>query len=152
MKLRTPGVQPGQTRMPEFKIYGDNKFYVERTFDMNLRLDQPFAPREDDIQKFEETLQPEMEIIMAPDAFDHSYVEAHNLQVDTHTKTIEDLYPKPRKLLPHVHLLIHIHSQQKTKRHKNALNPTNSWKHQLKTLFKILRTFLKIQHLSKTLI
>ena len=100
MKLRTPGVQPGQTRMPEFKIYGDNKFYVERTFDMNLRLDQPFAPREDDIQKFEETLQPEMEIIMAPDAFDHSYVEAHNLQVDTHTKTIEDLYPKPRKLLP----------------------------------------------------
>jgi len=100
MKLRTPGAQPGQTRMPEFKIYGDNKFYVERTFDMNLRLDQPFAPREDDIQKFEETLQPEMEIIMAPDAFDHSYVEAHNLQVDTHTKTIEDLYPKPRKLLP----------------------------------------------------
>ena len=100
MKLRTPGVQPGQTRMPEFKIYGDNKFYVERTFDMNLRLDQPFAPREDDIQKFEETLQPEMEIIMAPDAFDHSYVEAHNLQVDTHTKTIEELYPKPRKLLP----------------------------------------------------
>ena len=100
MKLRTPGVQPGQTRMPEFKIYGDNKFYVERTFDVNLRLDQPFAPREDDIQKFEETLQPEMEIIMAPDAFDHSYVEAHNLQVDTHTKTIEDLYPKPRKLLP----------------------------------------------------
>ena len=100
MKLRTPGVQPGQTRMPEFKIYGDNKFYVERTFDMNLRLDQPFAPREDDIQKFEETLQPEMEIIMAPNAFDHSYVEAHNLQVDTHTKTIEDLYPKPRKLLP----------------------------------------------------
>ena len=98
MKLRTPGVQPGQTRMPEFKIYGDNKFYVERTFDMNLRLDQPFAPREDDIQKFEETLQPEMEIIMAPDAFDHSYVEAHNLQVDTHTKTIEDLYPKPRTL------------------------------------------------------
>ena len=100
MKLRTPGVQPGQTRMPEFKIYGDNKFYVERTFDVNLRLDQPFAPREDDIQKFEETLQPEMEIIMAPDAFDHSYVEAHNLQVDTHTKTIEELYPKPRKLLP----------------------------------------------------
>ena len=100
MKLRTPGVQPGQTRMPEFKIYGDNKFYVERTFDMNLRLDQPFAPREDDIQKFEETLQPEMEIIMGPDAFDHSYVEAHNLQVDTHTKTIEELYPKPRKLLP----------------------------------------------------
>ena len=100
MKLRTPGVQPGQTRMPEFKIYGDNKFYVERTFDMNLRLDQPFAPREDDIQKFEETLQPEMEIIMAPDAFDHSYVEAHNLQVDTHTKTIEDLYPKPRTLGP----------------------------------------------------
>ena len=98
MKLRTPGVQPGQTRMPEFKIYGDNKFYVERTFDVNLRLDQPFAPREDDIQKFEETLQPEMEIIMAPDAFDHSYVEAHNLQVDTHTKTIEDLYPKPRTL------------------------------------------------------
>ena len=98
MKLRTPGVQPGQTRMPEFKIYGDNKFYVERTFDMNLRLDQPFAPREDDIQKFEETLQPEMEIIMAPDAFDHSYVEAHNLQVDTHTKTIEDLYPKPLTL------------------------------------------------------
>ena len=98
MKLRTPGAQPGQTRMPEFKIYGDNKFYVERTFDMNLRLDQPFAPREDDIQKFEETLQPEMEIIMAPDAFDHSYVEAHNLQVDTHTKTIEDLYPKPRTL------------------------------------------------------
>ena len=98
MKQRTPGVQPGQTRMPEFKIYGDNKFYVERTFDMNLRLDQPFAPREDDIQKFEETLQPEMEIIMAPDAFDHSYVEAHNLQVDTHTKTIEDLYPKPRTL------------------------------------------------------
>ncbi|CAL6436799.1 unnamed protein product [Bathycoccus prasinos] len=100
MKLRTPGVQPGQTRMPEFKIYGDNKFYVERTFDVNLRLDQPFAPREDDIQKFEETSQPEMEIIMAPDAFDHSYVEAHNLQVDTHTKTIEELYPKPRKLLP----------------------------------------------------
>lgn len=98
MKLRTPGVQPGQTRMPEFKIYGDNKFYVERTFDMNLRLDQPFAPREDDIQKFEETLQPEMEIIMAPDAFDHSYVEAHNLQVDTHTETIEDLYPKPLTL------------------------------------------------------
>ena len=98
MKLRTPGVQPGQTRMPEFKIYGDNKFYVERTFDMNLRLDQPFAPREDDIQKFEETLQPEMEIIMGPDAFDHSYVEAHNLQVDTHTETIEDLYPKPLTL------------------------------------------------------
>ncbi len=98
MKLRTPGVQPGQTRMPEFKIYGDNKFYVERTFDMNLRLDQPFAPREDDIQKFEETLQPEMEIIMASDAFDHSYVEAHNLQVDTHTETIEDLYPKPLTL------------------------------------------------------
>lgn len=98
MKLRTPGVQPGQTRRPEFKIYGDNKFYVERTFDMNLRLDQPFAPREDDIQKFEETLQPEMEIIMAPDAFDHSYVEAHNLQVDTHTETIEDLYPKPLTL------------------------------------------------------
>ena len=98
MKLRTPGVQPGQTRMPEFKIYGDNKFYVERTFDVNLRLDQPFAPREDDIQKFEETLQPEMEIIMSPDAFDHSYVEARNLQVDTHTKTIEDLYPKPRTL------------------------------------------------------
>ena len=98
MKLRTPGAQPGQTRMPEFKIYGDNKFYVERTFDMNLRLDQPFAPREDDIQKFEETLQPEMEIIMAPDAFDHSYVEAHNLQVDTHTETIEDLYPKPLTL------------------------------------------------------
>ena len=98
MKQRTPGVQPGQTRMPEFKIYGDNKFYVERTFDMNLRLDQPFAPREDDIQKFEETLQPEMEIIMAPDAFDHSYVEAHNLQVDTHTETIEDLYPKPLTL------------------------------------------------------
>ena len=98
MKLCTPGVQPGQTRMPEFKIYGDNKFYVERTFDMNLRLDQPFAPREDDIQKFEETLQPEMEIIMAPDAFDHSYVEAHNLQVDTHTETIEDLYPKPLTL------------------------------------------------------
>ena len=98
MKLRTPGVQPGQTRMPEFKIYGDNKFYVERTFDVNLRVDQPFAPREDDIQKFEETLQPEMEIIMAPDAFDHSYVEAHNLQVDTHTETIEDLYPKPRTL------------------------------------------------------
>ena len=100
MKLCTPGVQPGQTRMPEFKIYGDNKFYVERTFDVNLRVDQPFAPREDDIQKFEETLQPEMEIIMAPDAFDHSYVEAHNLQVDTHTKMIEELYPKPRKLLP----------------------------------------------------
>ena len=98
MKLRTPGVQPGQTRMPEFKIYGDNKFYVERTFDVNLRVDQPFAPREDDIQKFEETLQPEMEIIMAPDAFDHSYVEAHNLQVDTHTETIEDLYPKPLTL------------------------------------------------------
>ena len=61
-ELLTNEVQESQTDTPEFQVYGDNRFYVERTFDTNLRLDQPFAPREDDCQEFEETLQPEPEV------------------------------------------------------------------------------------------
>jgi hypothetical protein len=100
MKLRTSGVHPSQTNTPEFKVYGDNKFYVERTFDVNLRVDQPFAPRQDDIQDFEDILQPEVEGPMAPDAFAQSYVEAQNLQVDTYSKTLQELYPKKPTLTP----------------------------------------------------
>ena len=90
-ELLTNEIQQSQTDAPEFQVYGDNRFYVERTFDTNLRLDQPFAPREDDCQEFEETLQPEPEVPMEPGEFNHTYIEAHNLQVERHKKTLEEI-------------------------------------------------------------
>ena len=97
-ELLTNEVQESQTDTPEFQVYGDNRFYVERTFDTNLRLDQPFAPREDDCQEFEETLQPEPEVPMEPGEFNHTYSEAHNLQVERHNKTLEEIYLEQKGL------------------------------------------------------